>query len=67
MVDGLKVQLFQDGARIDDIKNAVENSPLIRGFTTNPTLMRAAGLTDYAAFARDAIEVAGELSISFEV
>jgi len=67
MIDGLKVQLFQDGARINDIKNAVENSPLIKGFTTNPTLMRAAGVADYAAFAREAIEVAGELSISFEV
>ena len=67
MLDGLKIQLFQDGARIDDIKNAVQNSPLIRGFTTNPTLMRAAGVTDYAAFAQEAIEVAGDLSISFEV
>ena len=40
---------------------------LIRGFTTNPTLMRASGVTDYEAFARDVLTLVGERPISFEV
>src|SRR5690349_18624805 len=41
--------------------------PLIRGFTTNPTLMRAAGVKDYEVFARDILEVIVDRPISFEV
>jgi transaldolase len=40
---------------------------MIKGFTTNPTLMRKAGISNYAAFAREAISVVGDLPISFEV
>ncbi len=41
--------------------------PYIAGFTTNPTLMRKAGIVDYVAFARDVVDIAGDRPISFEV
>jgi len=62
----LKVKLFADGADIAQILKAYAN-PLVRGFTTNPTLMRAAGVKDYEAFAREALEVVKDRPISFEV
>jgi transaldolase len=66
-VNDLKIKLFMDGAEIRSMVEAVETNPLISGFTTNPTLMRKAGITDYAAFAREAIAAVGGRSISFEV
>jgi len=66
-VDSLRIKLFLDGAELPAMKEAVASNPLIKGFTTNPTLMRKAGITDYAAFAKEAIKVVGERSISFEV
>ncbi len=42
-------------------------NPLIRGFTTNPTLMRKAGITDYEAFAKDILTAVPDRPISFEV
>jgi transaldolase len=66
-VDALRIKLFLDGAELPAMKDAVATNPLIKGFTTNPTLMRKAGVTDYAAFAKEAIAVVGERSISFEV
>jgi transaldolase len=62
----LRVKVFADGADLAKIRELAAD-PLIRGFTTNPTLMRKAGVTDYLAFARDALEVVGERPISFEV
>jgi len=46
---GLKVKLFADGADLVGIKEMYAN-PLIKGFTTNPTLMRKAGIEDYKRF-----------------
>ena len=66
-VDKLRIKLFLDGAELPAMKEAVASNPLIKGFTTNPTLMRKAGITDYAAFAKEAIAVVGDRSISFEV
>ncbi len=48
----LKVKIFADGADRSGMLDLYRNS-LIKGFTTNPTLMRNAGITDYEAFARD--------------
>ena len=48
----LKVKLFADGAEKQSMLDLYAN-PLIQGFTTNPTLMRKANVTDYQAFARD--------------
>ena len=52
MIDNIRTKVFADGARIDDIKELAKD-PRIQGFTTNPTLMRKAGIADYEAFARD--------------
>ena len=63
---GLRVKLFQDGAQLDQMIAAKERG-LVSGFTTNPTLMRKAGISDYKAFALDAIAAIPDLPISFEV
>jgi len=65
-VDALSVKIFADGAELDSILNLAEN-PLIKGFTTNPTLMRKAGITDYSGFARELIAAVPDRPISFEV
>jgi len=62
----LKVKLFADGAERAGILKMYQN-PLIRGFTTNPTLMRKAGITDYEAFAKDILSAVPDRPISFEV
>lgn len=62
----LKVKLFQDGAEIKSMIAARERGG-VAGFTTNPTLMRKAGVTDFKAFALRAIEAIPDLPISFEV
>jgi len=62
----LKVKIFADGADIAGMLKAAEN-PLISGFTTNPTLMRKAGVNDYEAFARNALRAISDKPISFEV
>lgn len=65
-ISELKIKLFADGADRAQIVAAQAN-PLISGFTTNPTLMRAAGVKDYEAFAHEVLEVVTERPISFEV
>jgi transaldolase len=62
----LKVKLFADGADLSGIKEMASN-PAIRGFTTNPTLMRKAGVADYKAFALQVLQIVGGRPISFEV
>lgn len=62
----LTIKLFADGADKAGIVQAQAN-PLIRGFTTNPTLMRAAGVKDYEAFAHEILAVVTDRPISFEV
>jgi len=65
-VSRLRIKLFGDGADVASIR-ALAADPRIAGFTTNPTLMRAAGVTDYAAFGKDAVVGAAGKPISFEV
>ena len=65
-VADLKVKLFADGAERAGILKMYQN-PLIRGFTTNPTLMRKAGITDYEAFAKDILSAVPDRPISLEV
>ena len=62
----LNTKIFADGADLGVIERLCKN-PLIRGFTTNPTLMRKAGVTDYEAFACAALKLVGDRPISFEV
>ncbi len=65
-VSRLRVKLFADGADLAVIRTMAAN-PLIKGFTTNPTLMRKAGITDYVAFAREVVAAVPDRPISFEV
>lgn len=62
----LEIKLFADGADIREIVELAAN-PLICGFTTNPTLMRKAGVKDYESFARAAVETVPDRPICFEV
>ena len=62
----LKVKLFADGADKDGMREMYANS-LISGFTTNPTLMKVAGITDYKSFALDILTYIKDKPISFEV
>jgi transaldolase len=62
----MNVKIFADGAEKDGIIELAAD-PRIAGFTTNPTLMRKAGVTDYEFFARDLLESIADRPISFEV
>jgi transaldolase len=61
-----RIKLFMDGAYIAEMKEGYARRS-VQGFTTNPTLMRKAGVTDYEAFAREAIAAIPDLPLSFEV
>jgi transaldolase len=65
-VNDLKVKIFADGANISDITEMNKN-PVIKGMTTNPTLMRKAGITNYKNFALDVLSIVHNKPISFEV
>src|SRR5215471_15840091 len=66
MIEQIQTKVFADGADLDGMLKLAEN-PVIKGFTTNPTLMWKAGLTDYAEFAERLLEQITKLPISFEV
>tara|TARA_A100000171_G_scaffold1261_3_gene1435 strand:+ start:4018 stop:4749 length:732 start_codon:yes stop_codon:yes gene_type:complete len=66
ILDNLKVKIFADGADINGMLDMKKN-PLIKGFTTNPTLMRKAGVADYESFARQVLEQITDAPVSFEV
>lgn len=66
MLDQISTRIFADGADLDSIL-ALAADPRIAGFTTNPTLMWKAGLTDYAEFAKRLLERITTHPISFEV
>lgn len=66
MAPDLRIELYADGADVRDII-AARDSGMVKGFTTNPTLMRKAGVSDYEAFAREALAAASGMPISFEV
>jgi len=65
-VSELRVQIFADGADKASILELYRR-PYIKGFTTNPTLMRKAGVTDYERFAREILQQIPDRPISFEV
>jgi len=62
----LKVKIFADGADKKSMLDLYAN-PLIKGLTTNPTLMRKVGVTDYEAYAKDILQSVKDKPISFEV
>lgn len=65
-LQSLRVKLFADGADSATIRKLCEN-PLVKGFTTNPTMMHSAGVSNYETFARDVLDTIGDRPISFEV
>ncbi|GGL65829.1 transaldolase [Sporolactobacillus putidus] len=66
MDNNLKVKIYADGAVLDDMLSAYQ-SGFVSGFTTNPSLMKKAGVTDYVAFAQEVVEKIPDLPLSFEV
>src|ERR1700752_1511924 len=65
-LENLTVKIFADGANRTGMLNLYRN-PLVKGFTTNPTLMHTAGITDYEAFAREILQAIPDRPISLEV
>ena len=65
-VSGLRVKIYADGADLNETARLADD-PLIQGFTTNPTLMRQAGVDDYARFVKELTNQVSTKPISFEV
>jgi transaldolase len=65
-IGDLKIKIFADGANKAGMLEMYAK-PYIKGFTTNPTLMRKAGVTDYRAFAKEILQAIPDRPISFEV
>ncbi len=65
-IEDVKVKIFADGAEKTAMLELAKN-PLVKGFTTNPTLMKKGGVSDYVRFAKEIIAVITDRPISFEV
>lgn len=65
-LDNLQIDIYADGAEIDKMCEEYKKG-LVKGFTTNPTLMKKAGVVSYTEFAKKAVEAIPDLPISFEV
>jgi transaldolase len=66
LLEKLPIKIFADGADRDGIAELYKK-PFIRGLTTNPTLMRKVGISNYESFAKSVLEVVRDKPISFEV
>jgi len=66
MIEDLQIKIFADGAEKPGMMELYKK-PYIKGFTTNPTLMRKAGISDYKAFALDILHEINDRPVSFEV
>lgn len=66
ILEKLPIKIFADGADLEGIID-LYRKPFIKGLTTNPTLMRKVGITDYETFARSVLESVTDKPISFEV
>jgi transaldolase len=64
--DRLNLRIFVDGANVDAIRKAAPD-PRVQGFTTNPTLMRAAKVNDYERFAAEVLNIVPDRPVCFEV
>ena len=62
----MKIKIYADGAKINDMFSAYDKK-IISGFTTNPTLMKKAGITDYLQFAETVLNKIKDMPISFEI
>jgi transaldolase len=65
-LNSLKIKIFADGADLASMK-ALYANPIVKGFTTNPSLMKVAGVTDYADFAKKVLAAIPDRPVSFEV
>ncbi|MDM8542668.1 transaldolase [Desulfococcaceae bacterium HSG9] len=65
-IEELRIKIFADGADIASMKQAHKEG-IVKGFTTNPTLMKKAGVTDYEAFGKAVLDEITDFSVSFEV
>lgn len=65
-INKLNVKIFADGADLKNIR-ALYAQPFIKGFTTNPTLMRQAGVSNYKSFALEVLQTVKDRPVSFEV
>jgi transaldolase len=65
-IEDLKIKIFADGAMLEDFRHMMKQ-PYIKGFTTNPSLMKKAGVTDYGKFIKDVLPIIQGKPISFEV
>ena len=66
MAADLRISIYADGADVREMI-AARDGGIVKGFTTNPTLMRKCGVADYAAFAKEALAATSGMPISFEV
>ena len=66
LLNSLTIKIFADGADLASIRKLYRD-PRIQGFTTNPTLMRKAGVENYEAFAHDVLSLVPDRPVSFEV
>lgn len=66
ILERLPIKIFADGADLEGIID-LYRKPFIKGLTTNPTLMRKVGISDYEVFARSVLESVTDKPISFEV
>lgn len=65
-MNNLTVKIFADGASLDAIRELRKN-PFVKGFTTNPSLMRKAGVQDYEKFSKELLSIVTDLPVSLEV
>lgn len=65
-IEELKIKIYSDGARISDFKE-MGDLEYIKGFTTNPSLMKQAGVSDYEGFVKEVMSIVKNKPISFEV
>lgn len=63
----MNIKIYADGSNINEIFDLYENNKLVSGFTTNPSLMKKAGVTNYENFIKEVTSKIKDLSISFEV
>jgi len=66
MLKDLNIKIFADTANLEDLKKVCSLS-YIKGVTTNPTLMKKAGITNYEKFAKELVKICGNKAVSFEV
>ncbi|WP_040214802.1 transaldolase family protein, partial [Clostridium polynesiense] len=65
-IKDLNVKIYADGADLKGMLEEYERG-IVKGFTTNPSLMKKAGIKDYKAFAKEVLAKIPDMSISFEV